>query len=67
MSGVLSPRAAGVDNADSDLPSRDEYQRTLARHADVLIERDELRAKVAELETQASKQRGQWCNPVVSK
>ena len=53
MSGVLSPRASGVDNADSDLPSREEYQRTLVRHADVLIERDELRKRVAELEVQA--------------
>lgn len=52
MSGVLSPRASGVDNADSDLPSREEYQRTLARHADVLIECNELRDRVAELEAQ---------------
>lgn len=66
MSGVLSPRASGVDNADSDLPSREEYQRTLARHADVLIERDELRKRVAELEAQAKQERGKWCDPVVT-
>jgi hypothetical protein len=77
MSGVLSPRASGVDTADSDLPSHEEYQRTLARHADVLIERDnargaaqmlntelkEAQARIAELEAQ----HGQWCNPVVTK
>ncbi len=68
MSGVLSPRASGVDNADSDLPTREEYQRTLARHADVLIKRNELRDRVAELEAQVQSQqkRGQWCDPVVT-
>ncbi len=80
MSGVLSPRASGVDNADSDLPSREEYQRTLARHADVLIERDnaieradhvkerliQAQARIDELEAQAKQEHGQWCNPVVT-
>lgn len=50
MSGVLSPRASGVDNADSDLPSRDQYQHMLRNHADVLLERNALRERVAELE-----------------
>lgn len=73
MSGVLSPRASGVDNDDSELPSREEYQRTLARHADVLVERDnaiERADHVKERLTQATErikeleaQRGQWCNP----
>ena len=53
MSGVLSPRASGVDNADSDLPSREEYQRTLARHADLLVENSVLEDRIAELEAQA--------------
>ncbi len=66
MSGVLSPRASGVDNADSDLPSREEYQRTLARHADLLVENSVLEDRVAELEAQAKQQRGQWCSPVTN-
>lgn len=80
MSGVLSPRASGLDNADSDLPSREEYQRTLARHADVLLERDNARGaahllntdlkeaqeRIAELEAQAKQERGQWCDPVTN-
>ncbi len=52
MSGVLSPRASGVDNADSDLPSREEYRLVVKQYTDVLLERNELRDRVAELEAQ---------------
>jgi hypothetical protein len=66
MSGVLSPRASGVDNADSDLPSRDEYRRTLARHADLLVENSVLEDRIKELEAQAKRKRGTWCDPVTT-
>jgi len=58
MSGVLSPRASGVDNADSDLPSREEYQRILDTMNEYAVECKELRAKVAELEAQAKQHTG---------
>jgi len=66
MSGVLSPRASGVDNADSDLPSREEHQRTLARHADLLVENSVLEDRIAELEAQAKQRHGKWCDSVVA-